>query len=95
MACFDVVAYSPLGDIADIVGGITKDSKRETDPGFIEVPYLRVANVQRGYLDLPTSRQFELIAGKRPNSGLCGGEILFNEGGDRDKLGRGWVGRAD
>lgn len=36
-----------LSDIADIQGGVTKDSKKQlaTDE---EVPYLRVANVQRG-----------------------------------------------
>ena len=41
-----------LGDIAEVVGGVTKDAKRENDPDFVEVPYLRVANVQRGFLDL-------------------------------------------
>jgi hypothetical protein len=33
--------------IADVVGGITKGAKRQNDPTFISVPYLRVANVQR------------------------------------------------
>jgi type I restriction enzyme S subunit len=40
-----------LSDIADIQGGLTKDSKKQ-DPEDPELPYLRVANVQRGYLDL-------------------------------------------
>jgi type I restriction enzyme S subunit len=41
-----------LGDIADVVGGITKDTKKQTGVELPEVPYLRVANVQRGHLDL-------------------------------------------
>ncbi|HUQ63857.1 MAG TPA: hypothetical protein VM121_08890 [Acidimicrobiales bacterium] len=42
----------PLGEIANVVGGVTKDSKRQGVPSHVEVPYLRVANVQRGFLDL-------------------------------------------
>lgn len=91
VACFDGASYSPLGDIADIVGGITKDSKRETDPGLIEVPYLRVANVQRGYLDLSDVTTIRVDRAKADKLRLMPGDILFNEGGDRDKLGRGWV----
>lgn len=88
---FDGAAYSPLGAIAEIVGGITKDSKRETDPGFIEVPYLRVANVQRGYLDLSDITTIRVDRTKADKLRLMPGDVLFNEGGDRDKLGRGWV----
>jgi type I restriction enzyme, S subunit len=83
--------WRPLGEIADVVGGVTKDSNRQSDPEFLEVPYLRVANVQRGYLDLDvitTIRVSYKIASKLR---LIPGDILFNEGGDRDKLGRGWV----
>jgi type I restriction enzyme S subunit len=91
VACFDGASYSPLGDIADIAGGITKDSKRETEPGFIEVPYLRVANVQRGYIDLSDVTTIRVDRRKAAKLRLMRGDILFNEGGDRDKLGRGWV----
>src|SRR5699024_4251252 len=42
--------WSRLGEVADVVGGVTKDAKKQNDPEFVEVPYLRVANVQRGYL---------------------------------------------
>ena len=44
--------WTTLGEIAELKGGITKDSKREADPDYVEYPYLRVANVQRGFLDL-------------------------------------------
>ncbi len=80
-----------LGEIAEVVGGVTKDSKRQGDPSFVEVPYLRVANVQRGYLDLREITTIRVPPEKAKALRLEPGDILFNEGGDRDKLGRGWV----
>ena len=80
-----------LGDIADVVGGVTKDSKREDDPTFVERPYLRVANVQRGYLDLDVVTTIRVAPEKAAKLELRPGDVLLNEGGDRDKLGRGWV----
>ena len=41
-----------LGELADIVSGITKGQKRGKETELRPVQYLRVANVQRGYLDL-------------------------------------------
>jgi type I restriction enzyme S subunit len=80
----------PLGAICEIVSGITKDSKKQGDD-YREVPYLRVANVQRLRLDLSEVKTIPAreiaIAGYR----LEPGDILLNEGGDRDKLGRGWI----
>lgn len=81
----------PLGDIAEVVGGVTKDSKRQHKPGLVEVPYLRVANVQRGYLDLETVTTIRVPPEVAAKLELRPGDVLFNEGGDRDKLGRGWV----
>lgn len=83
--------WTTLGDIADLKGGVTKDAKREDDPSFVEVPYLRVANVQRGYLDLGEVTTIPVSPDKAKGLELVPGDILFNEGGDRDKLGRGWV----
>jgi type I restriction enzyme, S subunit len=80
-----------LGEIAEIVGGVTKDAKREGDPSFVEVPYLRVANVQRGFLDLTDIATIRVSPEKAKALELKVGDVLFNEGGDRDKLGRGWV----
>jgi type I restriction enzyme S subunit len=83
--------WTTLARIADINGGITKDQKRSRTPTMREVPYLRVANVQRSYLDLHEIKTIfaedEDIAAMR----LRKGDVLFTEGGDRDKLGRGWV----
>jgi type I restriction enzyme S subunit len=81
----------PLAEIAEVVGGVTKDSKRQQDPAFVEVPYLRVANVQRGYLDLDTVTTIRVPLPTAQALELRPGDVLFNEGGDRDKLGRGWV----
>jgi type I restriction enzyme, S subunit len=80
-----------LGDIATVVGGVTKDSKRQSDPAFVEVPYLSVANVQRGWLDLGKVTNIRVPASKAESLRLLSGDVLMNEGGDRDKLARGWV----
>jgi type I restriction enzyme S subunit len=79
-----------LSDIAEIQGGLTKDSKKQ-DSGDPELPYLRVANVQRGYLDL-REIAFIRVPRKRFDALLLQhGDIFFNEGGDREKVGRGWI----
>ena len=79
-----------LDEIADISGGITKGrdlSKQET----VHLPYLRVANVQNGYLDLSQMKTIELKVGEKEKYLLRSGDVLYTEGGDRDKLGRGTV----
>lgn len=80
-----------LGEIAEVVSGVTKDSKRQQDPSFVEVPYLRVANVQRAALNLADVVTIRVPPAKVQALRLESGDVLFNEGGDRDKLGRGWV----
>ena len=84
-------SWTTLGEIAELKGGVTKDSKREADPGYVEYPYLRVANVQRGFFDLAAVTTIRADRHKAEKLVLQHGDILFNEGGDRDKLGRGWV----
>lgn len=82
--------WARLDSVAEIKGGITKDRKRKIKNAR-ELPYLRVANVQRGYLDLDKIKYIKVPEDKLPELLLKNGDILFNEGGDRDKLGRGWV----
>ena len=79
-----------LGGIAEIVSGVTLGSKDTTDQN-ISVPYLRVANVQDGYLDLEDVK--EVLVNQKTLSHLLlqSGDVLMNEGGDFDKLGRGTV----
>lgn len=83
--------WTTLGQIAEVKGGVTKDSKNQGNPAYVEVPYLRVANVQRGFLDLDKITTIRVKPEKALSLELKPGDILFNEGGDRDKLGRGWV----
>lgn len=79
-----------LGDAGEITTGITKDSKLQS-AAFREIPYLRVANVQRGYLDLSEVKTIRVSPDRVSELLLARGDILFNEGGDLDKLGRSWV----
>jgi type I restriction enzyme S subunit len=83
--------WATLDAIADVVGGITKDQKKANQPGMREVPYLRVANVQRGFLDLSEMKFISASENDIADLRLETGDVLFTEGGDRDKLGRGWV----
>jgi type I restriction enzyme S subunit len=54
-------------------------------------PYLRVANVQDGYLDLGDIAEIELPGDEVRRYELRAGDVLMTEGGDFDKLGRGYV----
>ncbi|MFC9159188.1 restriction endonuclease subunit S [Streptomyces bauhiniae] len=83
--------WARLGEIADVVGGVTKDSKKQSDPEYVEVPYLRVANVQRGRIVLDRVEKIRVSPKKAQLLKLEVGDVLLNEGGDRDKLGRGWI----
>ncbi len=85
--------WASLDMLGEIASGVAKGSKRDSNVPVREVPYLRVANVQRGYLDL--SEVKSILATERDIEDLTlkDGDVLFNEGGDRDKLGRGWVWR--
>lgn len=83
--------WTTLGDIAEVVGGITKGQKRRGNEKLRSVPYLRVANVQRGFIDLSEIKYIDATEQEISDLRLLPGDILFTEGGDRDKLGRGWV----
>lgn len=82
--------WTTLDKIAELKGGITKDSHRVVDDGRV-VPYLRVANVQNGFLDLRVMKSIEASNSVIAELSLKKDDILFTEGGDRDKLGRGWI----
>ena len=76
--------------IATVQTGVAK-GKDTTGEKTVEVPYLRVANVQDGYLDLSEVATIEITASDLPRYLLQPGDVLMNEGGDFDKLGRGHV----
>lgn len=82
--------WASLEMIAELGSGISVSQNRTvTSP--IEVPYLRVANVLRGRLDLTEIKMIRVNREHLESFLLSPGDILFNEGGDRDKLGRGWI----
>lgn len=84
-----------LEEISEIQGGIQVGKKRTDGAALVEVPYLRVANVQRGWLKLEEIKTLQVTEAEKQRLLLQDGDILMNEGGDRDKLGRGWVWRAE
>jgi type I restriction enzyme S subunit len=79
-----------LGEAAEIVAGITLNGSAAKH-GFVEVPYLRVANVKDGYLDLRETKEVPASLNDIEALKLRQGDLLLTEGGDPDKLGRGTV----
>lgn len=85
----------PLGSVAQIQTGLAKGKKNIKIS--VWVPYLRVANVQDGYLDLSLIKSIEVEESEMGKYMLKPGDVLLTEGGDFDKLGRGtiWQGEID
>jgi len=79
----------PLGELSEIGAGVTL-GRSLTGP-TIRRPYLRVANVQDGRLDLTVIKEVEIRSDELEKWNLVAGDVLLTEGGDRDKLGRGTV----
>lgn len=85
-----------LATRATIQSGIAKNANVVLrDP--VAVPYLRVANVQDGYLDLREVALIEIEHADLNRYAVLPGDVLMNEGGDLDKLGRGalWHGQIN
>lgn len=79
-----------VDEVADVGSGVTlgKDVS-----GFksVELPYLRVANVQDGHLDLSEIKTVRVRVDEVESYRLEVGDVLMTEGGDLDKLGRGTI----
>lgn len=82
-----------LDVVADVSSGITK-GRRTLEPTRT-VPYLAVANVQAGFLDLSTVKEIEATEAEFARYELQNGDLVLTEGGDPDKLGRGTVWRNE
>ena len=82
----------PLAGLAEVVSGVTKG--RKLNGQAVTVPYLRVANVQDGFLNLDEIKMIEALPDEVEALALKPGDIVMTEGGDHDKLGRGaiWTG---
>ena len=67
------------------------------DAEIVEIPYLRVANVQDGRLDLTEMKTIPIRRTEIERYRLHDGDVVLTEGGDFDKLGRGfiWQGQID
>lgn len=92
-AHWDVKRLKFLGEVRS---GVAK-GKDLGDVDTVSLPYLRVANVQDGYVDLAEVLEIEVAAAVAARYLLKTGDVLMNEGGDNDKLGRGtvWQGQID
>lgn len=77
-----------LGDIADIVSGITKGRKIK-DSQVRDVYYLAVSNVQDNHLNLNIVKKIAATEKEITKYVLKENDLLLTEGGDPDKLGRG------
>jgi type I restriction enzyme S subunit len=88
--------WARVTDCFDVVGGIQKTGRRT--PINNVCPYLRVANVQRGRLDLEEVEHFELFEGELERWRLKVGDLLIVEGnGSETEVGRcaRWDGQID
>ncbi len=83
-----------LKHTAKLQSGIPK-GKDLTDKVSISVPMLRVANVQDGYLNLDVIHNIDIEPEQLERYLLKDGDVLMNEGGDNDKLGRGAVWKSE
>ena len=81
-----------LKRISEVQTGLTLGKVYEE--ALIERPYLRVANVQDGHLNLDDVTTIEVPKEVAQRVTLHAGDVLMTEGGDLDKLGRGtiWTG---
>lgn len=79
-----------LDQIATIRSGVTKGRKFNGKP-IVMLPYMRVANVQDGKIDLSDVQSIDLLQSEVDRFLLKSGDLLLTEGGDPDKLGRGAV----
>ena len=79
----------PLESCSQVQTGAAKG--RSLNGAEVSVPYLRVANVQDGYLDLSEIKHIEIRRSELPRFSLQVGDVVLTEGGDFDKLGRGFI----
>ena len=82
-----------LKHLAQVRSGLAKGKDTGSNT-TVELPYLRVANVQEGRLDLREISTMPVEVDAVERFSLLEGDVLMNEGGDYDKVGRGavWTG---
>jgi len=87
----------PLKHVSIVQSGLTLGKNYASSRNTRSYPYLRVANVQDGFLDLSEITEITFPVRDAPNYLLKHGDLLVTEGGDIDKLGRGncWYGEIE
>ncbi len=87
---------APLSAVAEVISGVAKGRKLAPGEG-VELPYMRVANVKDGYLDLSEIKTIEIKRTEVEKLLIQPGDLLMTEGGDPDKLGRAalWSGEIE
>lgn len=81
-------------DVVEIYSGITKGRKL-SGRELKTIPYLSVANVQRGYLNLQNVKEIDLPIDEIEKYSVLEGDLLITEGGDWDKVGRTAIWRSE
>ena len=81
-------------DIAFVAGGVTLGRKLG-DRKTVNLPYLRVANVKRGEIDLSVIKEVSIAEYEIERYALRENDLLMTEGGDWDKVGRAAIWKAE
>jgi type I restriction enzyme, S subunit len=84
----------PLADCAVVQTGVAKGRQLDGQD-MVTLPYLRVANVQAGFLDLREMKTITIKTNEKTRYLLQRGDVVLTEGGDFDKLGRGFIWNAE
>ncbi|RGP52582.1 restriction endonuclease subunit S [Pseudomonas abyssi] len=87
-------SWQVVDDLLHVTGGVTLGRKLR-DRKLVSLPYLRVANVQRGHLELAQIKEIEVPEDEVEKYQLQDGDLLITEGGDWDKVGRTAVWRSE
>jgi len=82
-----------LSEVALLQTGIAKGKLYPATVPTVELPYLRVANVQDGHLDLAEMKTIVVPKAQEARFKLQDGDVVICEGGDFDKVGRGTIWR--
>ncbi len=80
-------AWASVGALGSVTGGLTKNPKRAS--ATEQLPYLRVANVQAGRLNLTEVKRIGVFSDELARGSLLPDDLLIVEGnGSADQIGR-------
>ena len=85
---------APLSDVSEVISGVAKGRRLSRDEA-VELPYMRVANVKDGHLDLSEVKHIAIKRHEVDKLLIRPGDLLMTEGGDPDKLGRAALWRGE